>query len=214
MIPASTGEYIIPKEVVARKGTQFFDNIVKKTLEEVMPSPASSVTSPLARPTQPASPADLGGTGTPETGYRWGGEVREGRYGGFGGRFLNSFGAPQAQTGYQDAIDPHPNFWGPGGGRPGGPQVFINREPPGLNNMNDRIVDNPIANNFLNNWNSFGYTPASGFAPGGPTMLPTFWSNYPGVGMVPMAVPPGGWSNDGGRPGFEISRHTPRPSPD
>lgn len=79
MIPAKTGEYIIPSEVVARKGTQFFDNLIKKTLEEVIPSPAAgkSPSARLASQATPASSSDLAGSGTPETGYRWGGEVRE-----------------------------------------------------------------------------------------------------------------------------------------
>ena len=35
MIPAETGEYVIPRPVVQRKGTEFFDNLVKKTIGDI-----------------------------------------------------------------------------------------------------------------------------------------------------------------------------------
>jgi hypothetical protein len=55
----------------------------------------------------------------------------------------------------------------------------------------------------------FGNTPGSGFGQGGvPTIDPTYWTNYPGVGNVPFAVPntPGGWIPS---PGEDLSHHTP-----
>jgi hypothetical protein len=43
----------------------------------------------------------------------------------------------------------------------------------------------------------FGTSPSFGFSMFGPTAIPTYWVNYPGVGNVPMAVPVGGWSLEG-----------------
>lgn len=63
LIPAKTGEYIIPEPVVKRKGTQFFDNLIKKCLEESLPEGAAD------------SVAAKAGSGTPSTGYKWGGYI-------------------------------------------------------------------------------------------------------------------------------------------
>jgi len=65
LIPAKTGEYVIPEPVVRAKGTQFFDNLIKKTLQESLPPEAADEAEQKA------------GTGTPETGFRWGGEIPE-----------------------------------------------------------------------------------------------------------------------------------------
>lgn len=59
-------------------------------------------------------------------------------------------------------------------------------------------TDNPVANNALSNIAGWGLNPSQGFGgPAfGPTQSPTWWVNYPGVGNVPMAIPPSGWSVD------------------
>jgi hypothetical protein len=66
LIPAKTGEYVIPEPVVRAKGTQFFDNLIKKVLQDPLPPTDSG---------EPQDPASQAGTGTPQTGYQWGGEV-------------------------------------------------------------------------------------------------------------------------------------------
>jgi hypothetical protein len=63
LIPAKTGEYVIPEPVVRAKGTQFFDNLIKKVLQDSLP------------PDQAEQATEKAGSGTPETGYKWGGEV-------------------------------------------------------------------------------------------------------------------------------------------
>jgi hypothetical protein len=56
-------------------------------------------------------------------------------------------------------------------------------------------------------WGGFGTTPSTGLPAFGPTMLPTNWVNYPGVGLVPMALPVG-WAPTGADVGIiSGSRH-------
>lgn len=90
MIPAKTGEYVIPDHVVKAKGTDFFDNLVKK----YMPS---------------------GGTGSPQRGYILGGVVAEGgRRGGYNFDFgQGGFGFPPADMGDVPSLD-QPPFSSPG----------------------------------------------------------------------------------------------------
>ncbi len=38
-------------------------------------------------------------------------------------------------------------------------------------------------------WGGFGNNPSTGIGAFGPTQIPTNWTNYPGVGLVPYAVP-------------------------
>ena len=71
--------------------------------------------------------------------------------------------------------------------------------------------DNPIANRFMAGFAGFGTSPWSGASLFGPTMVPTLWTNYPGVGAVPMAVPVGGWTADPGTLNIGTSRHSIRP---
>ena len=69
LIPAKTGEYIIPEPVVRAKVTQFFDNLIKKVLQDQLPPEATKAEVDSQDPSNP------GGTGTPQTGYKWGGAV-------------------------------------------------------------------------------------------------------------------------------------------
>jgi hypothetical protein len=39
----------------------------------------------------------------------------------------------------------------------------------------------------------FGTQPENGKPISGPTMLPTWWVEVEGVGIIPMAIPEGGW---------------------
>ncbi len=65
---------------------------------------------------------------------------------------------------------------------------------------------------WLSQLSGFGTFPSTGWAPFGPTMLNTFWVNYPGVGNVPMGVPPGGWTQEG-QLNIGTSRHSIIPKP-
>jgi hypothetical protein len=57
----------------------------------------------------------------------------------------------------------------------------------------------------LANISGFGQNPSfGGPSQGGPTQLPTWWNNYPGVGNVPFAVPVGGWNPPVGEPSSSI----------
>jgi hypothetical protein len=60
----------------------------------------------------------------------------------------------------------------------------------------------------LSQINGFGNNPSFGAGAFGGTQLPTWWTNYPGVGNVPFAVPntPGGWIPPVGE---DLSHHTP-----
>jgi hypothetical protein len=60
----------------------------------------------------------------------------------------------------------------------------------------------------LSQISGFGNNPSFGTGAFGPTIDPTWWTNYPGVGNVPFAVPntPGGWIPS---PGEDLSHHTP-----
>jgi hypothetical protein len=60
---------------------------------------------------------------------------------------------------------------------------------------NELGIDNTMAARMLT---GFGLNPSFGPSLFGPTMDPTFWVNYPGVGNVPMAVPLGGWNDPSG----------------
>lgn len=73
--------------------------------------------------------------------------------------------------------------------------------------------DNPIANRFMAGFAGFGTSPWQGASMFGPTMIPTLWTNYPGVGAVPMAVPPGGWTADPNTLNIATARHSIRPVP-
>lgn len=86
---------------------------------------------------------------------------------------------------------------------------------------NFEMTDNPVANRFANYFsgftgglNGYGTSPFGGpnFSQGGQTYNPTFWINYPGVGNVPMAVPPQGWGNGGGQSQPPISHFQQRKS--
>ena len=90
MAPMNPMEYVIPEPVVRKLGTDYFDNLVKSTLSEVMPP----------------DEAQQGGTGTPATGFKYGGGVfnPSADDGYYGKKFM-----PQAET----SNDPQsPNGWG------------------------------------------------------------------------------------------------------
>jgi hypothetical protein len=101
-------------------------------------------------------------------------------------------------------------------------QIFTGGVPPSEPNPNDFPPEFPAADLSPGDFNTspfglastgyptgFGQTPSFG-GPSmfGPTALPTFWNNYPGVGNVPFAVPntPGGWLPS---PGDDLSHGTP-----
>lgn len=80
LIGAKTGEYVVPQPVVNRKGTQFFDNLVKKTMEEIMNPVATS----SSQPTQDRGSAPLQGQpldSEQPQGYAEGGDVIDKGYG-------------------------------------------------------------------------------------------------------------------------------------
>lgn len=64
----------------------------------------------------------------------------------------------------------------------------------------------------LSQISGFGNNPTFGNPAFGNTQLPTWWTNYPGVGNVPFAVPntPGGWLPPVGE---DLSHHTPPVNP-
>lgn len=212
MIPAKTGEYVIPEPVVRLKGVQFFDNLVKKTLAEVMPP----------------EEAAQGGEGSPEQGYWRGGEVGDGteRFGRgfnfFGGRSGPSY-IPRAMTQYQEAVDPHPNFWNQPP-VPRDPNVFVgnrnNPNPPRdfFKTYGDRMeakdqYPNINAQGLYGIFNGgYGLLPFNGGAISGPTISPTFWSNANTGGnwFAPVAIPTGGWT-PGNVLNIGTSRHSIRP---
>jgi hypothetical protein len=183
LIPAKTGEYVIPEPVVKRKGTQFFDNLIKKTLEELMP----------------ADMAAKGGTGTAETGFRWGGEVGDPQgYGERGERIPGATASWVTSPTGQGPTDNPDNPWteptpipasSPNPFGQPDPNVFINREPKwaeaGVDpKVNSFFNGNPWYN--PNNNLGFGYNPfgmSSNFP--GSTMLPTYWDNQ----GYPFAIP-------------------------
>jgi hypothetical protein len=41
----------------------------------------------------------------------------------------------------------------------------------------------------MGGWGGYGTSPSTGIGAFGPTQVPTNWINYPGVGLVPMALP-------------------------
>lgn len=121
-------------------------------------------------------------------------------------------GAPKGVSNYQQVFTGGvaPNIGGAGGG------VDI---PPA--NMGDpfggiRSEINPGDFNTspfgLSQVSGFGQNPSFGNPAFGPTQLPTWWTNYPGVGNVPFAVPntPGGWTPPVGE---DLSHHTPPKNP-
>ena len=62
--------------------------------------------------------------------------------------------------------------------------------------------------NLMSFFTGFGTGPSFGSPAFGNTAIPTWWTNYPGVGNVPYAVPPGGWA--GQAPGEDhLSKGTP-----
>jgi hypothetical protein len=79
---------------------------------------------------------------------------------------------------------------------------------------NDMGIDNPQYN--AGQWNtptlSGQYGQPNSFGPAAQGMQPTYFVNYPNVGQVPMAIPPGGWSPDNTL-NVGTSRHTIRPNP-
>ncbi len=189
MIPAKTGEYVIPEPVVRAKGTQFFDNLIKKTLQDVLPPEASQEAEQKA------------GKGTPETGFRWGGEVEP--------RGMSK----QLQT------QPSPMVNYVGGFKGGGPTTIASGNDPappigGVDipeaNMEDPFGDTGRLGGpdlrFAMPWfmgqSQFGYQPppwAAGFGQG-PTIIPTTLGNS----GYPMAVAVNAdWSGSGPHP------HTP-----
>jgi hypothetical protein len=184
MAPVKSGEYIIPEPVVKRKGTQFFDNLVKNTLKEVMPP----------------SQVSEGGTGTPETGYAKGGEVWGSPLSATGSE---DFSEPSELDG-PGPVTPSTIAWG---GLPASnfnPNVNFNA-PPDMNRLvylqnnfqtpigNSDKFSEPIQGEFgrnFNPWSNFfnqGYIGQLG-TPGalqGPTSIPTTFDSQ----GYPFAVP-------------------------
>jgi len=111
-----------------------------------------------------------------------------------GGLWYDRFG------GHDPEIEPPP-LSPPEGGGPGGDR-------PSTEATGGDIVDNPRTARILEMISGgYGTTPSFGPPAFGPTAIPTFWVNYPGVGNVPMAVPAGGWTPEG-QP-MKVSVHTP-----
>lgn len=175
MVPAQSGEYMIPSAVVRHKGTEFFDNLIKKSLEKVMPQHMAS----------------MGGTGSPETGYAVGGPIGgqgESNRGGY-------YGGPQFDPnihGFDPNIEPSPlpNTGGPIVETPTwntaqNPNVYWGSEPVDLRN-------DPSSGGRQLFFDSRGYFPPIG-TPGwgqGPTMIPTYFDPQ----GYPYAVPVNGWN--------------------
>jgi hypothetical protein len=113
--------------------------------------------------------------------------------GGFipGGRYHRGGGGPSSHiTGGQ-------NFFGTGRFaifNPNDPRYAPDLPP---DQTEPDAFDNPLAGRFFT---GFGTSPSFGISIFGPTQIPTFWVNYPGVGNVPMAVPVGGWQPDPTQP--------------
>lgn len=118
-------------------------------------------------------------------------------------RYRNSLLALNAGVGYQEAFNPElggippwhdPGLGFPSGHLPGppmhmpglGPQVITPRGTEGPRWASSGY--DPHQSSWLNNLWSY-FPPGGGFAPGGPTNIPTTWTNYPGVGWVPNAIP-------------------------
>ena len=99
----------------------------------------------------------------------------------------------------ETSIGDYPNYNAKYEGPPdhGGPQVITPTDRSGYQ-RNELGIDSSSAARFLSSLTGFGTSPSSGAGVFGPTMLDTFWTNYPGVGNVPMAVPVGGWPDPSG----------------
>lgn len=197
MIPAKTGEYIIPEPVVKAKGTQFFDNLIKKVLQEQLPPTDSG---------EPQDPVSMAGKGSPSKGYKWGGEVREPKPvltnyqspGRINDQFPLPTGGAQAHRG---GINPHWNDPNGGNWNPNDPdnQPDLPREgnpPDRAERLSYMDMLGPRGGLFagrtftFNPWlagnlppGGAGYQPPQGMPNpnGGFTAIPSYWNNqgYP-----------------------------------
>lgn len=162
-ISAKRGEYVIPDHVVRAKGTEFFDNLVRKHMP-------------------------MGGTGSPQRGYAMGGVVGEGNQSQNSAFSGISQMSPSFWQGQDAWSEPTPIPVGQGGGATPAPDWGqVTPSGYGGNYPASWDVGQPSV------WSAGygGYVPAYGGIPaqGQGTMIPTDWVNYPGVGWVPMAVP-------------------------
>lgn len=102
-------------------------------------------------------------------------------------KFPSPFGMPQAEKGKQDAVGAH--VFDPSTGNP-----FQGGNPFGEGS--GRHTDAPMSRQgrgsddfYSSNMSPYFGTGSPTYSAFGPTQIPTYWNNYPGVGNVPYAVP-------------------------
>lgn len=182
MAPMNPNEYVIPAPVVMHKGTEFFDNLIQKSLQKLMP------------PEQ----AQKGGTGNAAQGFATGGQGNRGTEpggGGLGGGFYvppaggitGTYWGGEVGSGLGQYEEPTPLPGTEGGGPlpPPGPQIPT----PSFNPQPGQWYGFPETP--AGQWVGSGYNPPAGLQGSwqGQTALPTFFDPM----GYPYAVPMGGW---------------------
>lgn len=177
MAPMNPNEYVIPAPVVAHKGIEFFDNLIRKTLSQIGASQQQ---------------VSMAGRGSPQSGYIVGGATpaEGGRFGNFVQGGIDTMYPPQAGW---DASQPMPPWSEPGPlpGTPGGGEI---PPPPQFNSQSF----DPGAGRWYGfpetpggQWVAQGNQPPPGLSGSwqGQTQLQTFFDPQ----GYPYAVPVGGW---------------------
>lgn len=215
IVPAA----LTPKEMVLTPAQQTEVMPIPGAKKHLLPSQIKKLAAMRGK-SMPVAKVPKGMPKLPRLQFRFGGEVGDTMGGGWR-RFVDNGGHFnfQGASSSQDAVDPtDPTIEPPplpSNTDDGPPSTIGNPSNPRLGReFYDHIVDNPVANRLLQFNTGFGLSPSFGSPAFGPTVQPTYWINYPGVGNVPMAIPVGGWNNDGGPPALQVSRHTPQPKPD
>lgn len=116
-------------------------------------------------------------------------------------------GGPQGMSHYQQVFTGGTPLFNPNASPPDFPPADMG-DPFGGISPGD-VHSSPFG---LANVSGFGQNPSFGSPAFGPTQVPTWWTNYPGVGNVPFAVPntPGGWQPPINE---KVSKHTPPVNP-